>query len=85
MKNKCLINERSIGHYTIMSAPHGRRVYICSRLFEILAHAEILGLFRLFTLFFEEFDYTARVQHVLRGVIGKFVSFSDTEKSTDFK
>ena len=35
------------------------------RLFRIPAHAELFGLFHLFTLFLEEFDYTARVQHVL--------------------
>ena len=40
-------------------------VYICGRLFRIPAHAELFGLFHLFTLFLEEFDYTARVQYVL--------------------
>ena len=37
------------------------RIYmcICFHLFEILAHAEIFGLFHLFTLFLEEFGYTA--------------------------
>ena len=40
----------------------GRGVYICSRLFRILAHAELFGIF---SLFLEEFDYTARVQHAL--------------------
>ena len=44
---------------------HGRGVYICGRLFRIHAHAEFFGLFHLFTLFLEEFDYIARVQHVL--------------------
>ena len=43
-------------------------VYICSRLFRILAYAELFGIFHLFTLFLEEFDYTARVQHVLVAV-----------------
>ena len=38
---------------------------MCGRLFLIPAHAELFGLFHLFTLFLEEFDYTARVQHVL--------------------
>ena len=49
----------------IIYAAHGRGVYICGRLFRIPAHAELIGLFHLFTLFLEEFDYTARVQHVL--------------------
>ena len=40
-------------------------VYICSRLFEIHGHAEHFDLFHLFTLFLRDFDYTARVQHVL--------------------
>ena len=34
--------------------------------FLIHAHAELFGRFHLFTLFLEEFDYTARVQHVLQ-------------------
>ena len=34
--------------------------------FPIYAHAIIFGLFHLFTLFLGEFDYTARVQHVLQ-------------------
>ena len=42
-----------------------RGVYICGRLFRIPAHAELFGLFLLFTLLLEEFDYIARVQHVL--------------------
>ena len=48
-------------------AAHGRGVYICGRLFRIHVHAhkELFGLLHLFTLFYEEFDYTARVQHVL--------------------
>ena len=29
------------------------------------AHVELFGLFHLFTLILDEFDYTARVQHVL--------------------
>ena len=45
-----------------------RGVYICSRLFRILAHADLFGIFHLFTLFLEEFDYTARVQHALVAV-----------------
>ena len=36
-----------------------RGVYICGRLFRIPAHAELFGLFHLFILFLEEFDYTA--------------------------
>ena len=40
-------------------------VYICGRLFRIPAHAELFDLLHLFTLFLEEFDYSARVQHVL--------------------
>ena len=43
----------------------GLGVYICGRLFRIPAHAELFGLFHLFTLFLKEFDYTAREQHVL--------------------
>ena len=35
-----------------------RGVYIYSRLFRILALAELFGIFHLFTLFLEEFDYT---------------------------
>ena len=46
-------------------AAHGRGVYICGRLFRIPAHAELFNLLHLFTLFLEEFDYSARVQHVL--------------------
>ena len=42
--------------------------YNCSRLFRILAHAELFGIFHLFTLFLEEFYYTARVQHALVAV-----------------
>ena len=42
-----------------------RGVYIGGRLFRIPAHAELFSLFDLFTLILEEFDYTARVQHVL--------------------
>ena len=38
-----------------------RGVYICSCVYEILAHAELFGLFHLFTLFLGEFDYTGRV------------------------
>ena len=38
---------------------------ICGRLFRIPAHAELFSLFHLFTLFLDEYDYTARVQHVL--------------------
>ena len=34
--------------------------------YEILAHAELFGLFHLFTLFLEEIDYTAKVQHWLQ-------------------
>ena len=49
----------------LIYAAHGRGVYICGRLFRIPAHVEHFGLFHLFTLFLEEFDYTARVQHVL--------------------
>ena len=37
--------------YLFIYAAHGRGVYICGRVFRILVHAE--------------FDYTARVQHVL--------------------
>ena len=59
----------------------GRGVYICSRLFQVWARSIYLfpsvsntcacGTFRyfpLFTLFLEEFDYTARVQHALVAV-----------------
>ena len=49
-------------------AAHGCGVYICSRLFRILAHAELFGIFHLFTLFLEEFDCTAGVQHALVAV-----------------
>ena len=42
-----------------------RGVNVCPREFEVLAHAELFGLFYLFTLFLEQFDYTARVQRVL--------------------
>ena len=49
----------------LIYAAHGRSVYICGPLFRIHAHAERFGLFHLFTLFLEEFDYTTRVQHVL--------------------
>ena len=49
-----------------IQAVHG--VYICSRPFRILAHAEFFGIFHLFTLLLEEFDYTARVQHALVAV-----------------
>ena len=45
-----------------------RGVYICSRLFKLLAHAELFGIFHLFTLFLKEFDYTTRVQHELVAV-----------------
>ena len=34
-------------------------------LLRIPTHAEMFGLFHLFTLFLEEFDYTAREQNVL--------------------
>ena len=51
---------------TFIYGAHGRGVYICGRPFRIPAHAELIGLFPLFTLFLEEFDYTSRVQHVLR-------------------
>ena len=37
--------------------------------FRIPAHADLLGIFHLFTLFLEEFDYTARVQHTLVAVV----------------
>ena len=50
---------------TVIYAAQGRGVYIFGCLFRISAHAELFGLFHLFTLFLEEFDYTARVQHVL--------------------
>ena len=39
--------------------------YICGRLFRIPTHAELFGRVHLFTVFLEEFDYTARVQHDL--------------------
>ena len=42
-----------------------RAVYIFVA-FRIYAHAKLFGLFHLFTLFLEEFDYTARIQHVLQ-------------------
>ena len=45
-----------------------RGVYICGRLFRIPAHAELFGLLHLFTLFLEEFDYTARAQHALHTI-----------------
>ena len=51
---------------------HGRGVYICSRLFRILAHAEVFGIFHLFKLFLEGFDYTAKVQHALVAVERKY-------------
>ena len=51
--------QRHLSHVTMLCG-----VYICSRLYEVLAHAELFGLFHLFTLFFEVFDYTARVQRV---------------------
>ena len=38
-------------------------------IFRILAHAELFGIFHLFTVFLEEFDYTARVQHALVTVL----------------
>ena len=52
----------------LIYAAHGRGVYNCSRLFRMLAHAELFGIFNLFTLVLEEFDYTARVQHALVAV-----------------
>ena len=36
----------------------------------MLAHAELLGLLHLFTLFLEKFDYTARVQRDLHVAVG---------------
>ena len=58
-----------MGQQTMLSivnyAAHGRSVYIFGRLFRIHGHAELFGLFHLFTLFLEEFGYTARLQHVL--------------------
>ena len=45
-----------------------RDVYHCSRVFEILTHGELFGIFHWFTLFVEEFDYTARVQQALVAV-----------------
>ena len=47
---------------------HGRGVYTCLRLFRLLAHADLFGIFHLFRLLLEEFDYTARVQHALVAV-----------------
>ena len=37
-------------------------------IFRILKHAELFGIFHFFTLFLEEFDNTARVQHALAAV-----------------
>ena len=50
---------------TVIYAAHVRGVYICPRVYEVLAHAERFGVFHLFTLFLEEFDYTTRVPRVL--------------------
>ena len=52
-------------HCFFIYAAHGRGVYICGHLFRIPAHAELFGLFHLFTMCLEEFDYTAGVQHIL--------------------
>ena len=51
----CIIVQ--IGHIVggnLIYAAHRRGIYISSRLFEILAHAELFSLFHLFTLFLEE-------------------------------
>ena len=50
-------------YYCFVYAARG--IYICSRLFRILAHAKLFGIFHLFTWFLDKFDYTAtcRVHH----------------------
>ena len=45
-----------------------RRIYLwlSFRNTHVPAHAELFGLLHLFPLYLEEFDYTVRIQHVLR-------------------
>ena len=58
-------HEKLTSNFAIFVVIYMRGVYVCDHLFRIPAHAEFFGIFHLFTLFLEEFDYTARVQHVL--------------------
>ena len=63
-RNTCIHSKIELGgHYAselVIYAAH-----ICSCVFRIFVHTELFGLFLLFALFLEEFDYTATVQHVL--------------------
>ena len=61
--NICLFSDTVGGKGVLLEILH--RKYNISRLFRIVAHAELFGIFHLFTLILEEFDYTARVQHAL--------------------
>ena len=59
----CLFSETVVEKRVVLEILH--KQYNISRLFRIVAHAELFGILHLFTLILEEFDYTARVQHAL--------------------